>query len=147
MNLKITDGTLGVRPPVTKPHPGFLTEIGEERFRKLVDDHYNLIPKSSIAFMFPLDEEDFEEAKLNAADFLVQISGGEDYFNRRRGQPRMVGRHAPFRIDEESRKVWLNLYKGLLEELQEEGLTAAYIESFWEYLEVFSKWMVNTPSK
>ena len=40
LELKITDGVLGVRPPVTKPHPGFYFQVGEERFRKLVDDHY-----------------------------------------------------------------------------------------------------------
>ena len=97
--------------------------------------------------MFPQDDEDFEEAKVNAADFMIQISGGADYFNQHRGQPRMVGRHAPFRIDEESRKVWLDLYRGLLNNLQDEGANPEYIESFWNYLEVFSKWMVNTPSK
>ena len=49
MKLTITDGKIGVRPPVTKPHPGFLHEVGEERFRKLVDDHYDLIKNSDIA--------------------------------------------------------------------------------------------------
>ena len=58
MKLKITDGELGVRPPVTEPHPGFLYEVGEERFKKLVYDHYDLIKESNIAFLFPVFDDD-----------------------------------------------------------------------------------------
>ena len=148
MDLKITDGQLGVRPPVTKPHPGFFYEVGEERFRKLVNDHYELIRDSDIAFLFPvLDDEDFEQAKVNAADFFIQICGGPDYFNQHRGAPQMVGRHAPFRIDEPARRRWLELYAQVLPELEKEGINPEYIQSFWDYIDVFSIWMINTPSQ
>jgi len=147
MKLTITDGQIGVRPPVTKPHPGFLHEVGEERFKKLVYDHYELIKKSDIAFLFPIyDEDDFAEAKKHAFDFLIQESGGPDYFKQSRGDSQMVGRHAPFRIDEAGRKSWLSLYAGLLEVLVDEGVTQEYIESFWDYLDIFSMWVVNTES-
>ncbi|MEA3373067.1 MAG: globin [Campylobacterota bacterium] len=148
MNLKITDGALGVRPPVTKPHPGFFHQVGEERFRKLVDDHYEMIRPSDIAFLFPVhDEDDFQQAKNNAADFFIQISGGPDYFNQHRGAPQMVGRHAPFRIDEHARRRWLEFYQELLPPLEDEGVEPEYIESFWNYIDVFSIWMINTPDK
>jgi hemoglobin len=147
MKLTIKDGEIGVRPPVTKPHPGFLHEVGEKRFKKLVFDHYDLIKTSDISFLFPVhDEEDFADAKQHAFDFLIQISGGPRYFEQTRGEPRMVGRHAPFRIDEESRKIWLALYAPLLEALVEEGITEEYIQSFWDYLDIFSMWLVNTKS-
>ncbi len=147
MNLTITPGTLGVRPPVTKPHPGFFHQVGEERFRRLVDDHYDLIRPSDIGFLFPIhDDDDFDAAKKHAADFLIQICGGPDYFNQTRGEPRMVGRHAPFRIDEESRRRWLEFYAELLPALVEEGINEAYIQSFWDYLDIFSIWLINTPS-
>ncbi|SFV53294.1 Hemoglobin-like protein HbO [hydrothermal vent metagenome] len=147
MDLKITDGKIGVRPPVTKPHPGFLDEVGEDRFKKLVYDHYEAIRTSDIAFLFPVnDDEDFEEAKKHAFDFLIEISGGPKYFTQNRGAHQMVGRHAPFRINEENRKIWLSLYIPLLEELKEEGITEEYIKSFWDYLDIFSMWLVNTES-
>lgn len=147
MKLKITDGKIGVRPPVTKPHPGFLYVIGEERFKKLVNDHYESIKTSDIAFLFPIfDEDDFEEAKKHAFDFLIQESGGANYFAQTRGKSQMVGRHAPFRIDELARKSWLSLYAILLEELVDDGVSDEYIESFWNYLDIFSMWMVNTKS-
>ena len=147
MKLEISDGVIDVRPPVAKPHPGFFHEVGEERFRKLVFDHYESIKTSDIAFLFPIfDDEDFAEAQKHAADFLIEISGGPDYFTQSRGEHQMVGRHAPFRIDEHSRKVWLGLYIPLLEALEEEGINPKYIESFWNYLDIFSMWVVNTKS-
>ena len=147
MELKITDGALGVRPPVTKPHPGFFFQVGEERFRKMVDDHYEMIRTSDIAFLFPVnDEEDFSTAKKHAADFFIQICGGPDYFAQTRGEPRMVGRHAPFRIDESARRRWLEFYAVLLPALEDEGVSPEYIQSFWEYADIFSIWMINTPT-
>jgi hemoglobin len=146
MNLEITPGQLGVRPPVTKPHPGFYHQVQEERFRKLVDDHYELIRTSDIGFLFPIhDEDDFDAAKKHAADFLIQISGGPDYFNQSRGAPQMVGRHAPFRIDEHARRRWMEFYAQLLPALVDEGIDEEYVQSFWNYLDIFSIWMINTP--
>jgi len=148
MELKITDGLLGVRPTVTKPHPGFYDEVGEERFRTLVDDHYELIRVSDISNLFPVnDEDDFLQAKKNAADFLIQISGGPNFFEQSRGDAQMVGRHAPFRIDEYARRKWLELYAMLLPSLVDEGVTAEYVQSFWDYLDIHSTWMINTPSR
>ncbi|WP_297432140.1 globin [Sulfurimonas sp.] len=147
MKLTIRDGVIDVRPSVAKPHPGFFHEVGEERFRKLVFDHYESIKTSDISFLFPIfDDDDFAEAQKHAADFLIEISGGPDYFTQSRGEHQMVGRHAPFRIDEHSRKVWLELYIPLLEALEEEGINPEYIESFWNYLDIFSMWVVNTKS-
>jgi hemoglobin len=146
MKLEITPGKLGNRPPVTKPHPGFYHQVGEERFRKLVDDHYEMIRNSDIAFLFPVnDEDDFQQAKDHAADFLIQICGGPDYFNQHRGEPQMVGRHAPFRINEAARRRWLEFYAVLLPKLVDEGVSPEYIQSFWDYLDVFSTWLINTP--
>ena len=148
MNLSITDGVMCIRPPVTKPHPGFLHEVGEHRFKKMVFEHYDLIKDSSIAFLFPVfDDEEFEDAADNAFSFLIQICGGPRYFEKKRGKPQMVGRHAPFRIDESSRRVWLELYAGLLEPLAKEGINEEYIQSFWDYLDIFSIWMINTQNK
>lgn len=148
MELKITDGELGVRPVVTKPHPGFYDEVGEERFRELVDAHYELIRESDISALFPVnDEEEFMQAKKNAADFLIQISGGPNFFEQNRGEAKMVGRHAPFRIDEYARRKWLSLYAMLLPLLVEEGISQEYVLSFWNYLDIHSMWMINTPTR
>ncbi len=147
MKLEITPAPFGVRPPVTKPVREFLAAVGEERIRKLVSDHYDLLRTSDISSLFPVDnDEAFAAAKKHAADFFIQICGGPDYFNQSRGAPQMVGRHAPFRIDAHARNRWLGFYQQLLPQLQDEGIPTEYIESFWNYLDIFSIWMVNTPS-
>jgi hemoglobin len=144
MSLEISPAMYGAeRQPVTKPAAEFLLVMGEERLRKMVADHYELIKKSAIYNIFPQDDEQFELAKKHAADFMIQICGGPKYFNMSRGAPQMVGRHQPFRITAEARIVWLELYKEVIDELPiEEHLR----RSFWNYLETFSKWMINTPS-
>ncbi len=146
MNLEITYAQFGVRPPVQKPIPEFLIEIGEEGLRKLISDHYDAIKKSDIYFLFPQDDAEFEKAKIHSSDFMIQICGGPAYFNTNRGAPQMVGRHAPFAIDAKSRERWLELYKPLIEELKEKGSTETSLYSFWGYLNIFSIWMINTQS-
>jgi len=91
-----------------------------------------------------MDDEEFDEAKKHAQDFLIQISGGPNYFEQNRGESRMVGRHAPFRIDEAARQTWLRLYSCLLPQLVEEGISEEYVQSFWDYLDIHSIWMINT---
>lgn len=144
MNLEITYAQFGVRPPVTKPIPEFLIEVGEEGIRKLISDHYDAIKKSEISFLFPQDDAEFKQAKVNSADFFIQICGGPAYFNQNRGAPQMIGRHAPFRIDAKARETWLELYKALILELKEQGVTETSLLSFWGYLNIFSIWMINT---
>lgn len=148
MNFTITDGGSETEPlTVTKPYPGFYTEVGEERFRKLVNDHYEMIRNSDISFMFPVDyEEDFDKVKKHAADFLIQICGGPDYYAQTRGDPRMLSRHARFRIDQKGRQIWLECYAVLLPELEKEGISPKNIQSFWDYLNSFSILLVNTPA-
>jgi len=144
LNLDITYAQFGVRPPVIKPIPEFFIEMGEEGIRKLISDHYDAIKQSDIYFLFPQDDEEFEKAKIHSSDFMIQICGGPAYFNQNRGAPQMVGRHAPFAIDAKARERWLELYKPLIIELKENGVTERSLYSFWGYLNIFSLWMINT---
>ncbi|HRX11809.1 MAG TPA: hypothetical protein P5210_09180, partial [Draconibacterium sp.] len=75
------------------------------------------------------------------ADFFIQICGGPQYFNQNRGMPQLNRRHLPFKITAEGRIIWLNCYKEVLKKME---LAPEVLTSFWNYLEVFSKWMVNS---
>ena len=57
----------------------------------------------------------------------------------------MAKRHAPFAITPKARETWLKLYIPLLEELLEQGVSEESVQSFWNYLDIFSIWMTNTP--
>lgn len=141
MELKANTYPLGARPDVTKPHPDFLKELGEEGIRKMVSRHYDLMRESGISHLFPPTDDEFEKAKLRSSDFMIQICGGPEYFNQNRGRPMLINRHAPFAITAEGREIWLSCYR---QALLETKLPEHLIESFWNYINVFSAWMMNT---
>ncbi len=145
MDFRITFAPFGVRPDVVKPSPKFLEEVGEEGIRELVSKHYDSIKESSIYHLFPQNDEEFEQAKKNSSDFFIQICGGPKYFNKNRGAPMMSKRHSPFKITPYAREVWLTLYIPLMIELLEKGISKESVISYWNYLDIFSLWMVNTP--
>ncbi|MBN2765663.1 MAG: globin [Paludibacteraceae bacterium] len=141
MQPEIQQYPFGARPDVTRPNPEFLTFMGEDGIRKLVNRHYNLMSESSIAHLFPTDKAEFEAAKKRSADFFIQICGGPDYFNQNRGKPALIRRHAPFAIDAAGRQVWLECYHQALLEFD---IPKHLFNSFWNYIQVFSAWMINS---
>ena len=135
----------GVNPPVTKPDPGFLTDIGEEGMRALLDRFYMGLFKSPIKKMFPDSRDEMKKAGETSADFFIQICGGPTYFNQNRGAPQMRGRHAPFPITPHARLHWLITFEEALQPIIDQKLSSAEnIQSFWNYINVFSLWMINT---
>ncbi len=141
MDYTISNYIPGVRPGVTLPAKQMFILLGEDGMRKMVSDHYDLLKESEIKDLFPKNPVAFEKAKEHSADFFIQICGGPQYFNENRGMPQLNRRHQPFKITAEGRDVWLKCYKSVLEKLD---LPEDVLASFWNYLEVFSKWMVNS---
>jgi len=131
----------GVRPAVTLPTKQMLELLGEEGMRKMVSDFYDLLINSTLKDLFPKNPIAVEKAKEHSADFFIQICGGPQYFNQNRGMPQLNRRHQPFKITAEGREIWLNCYKEVLLKLD---LPSEVLLSFWNYLDVFSKWMVNS---
>jgi hemoglobin len=135
----------GINHPVTKPNPAFLTDIGEEGMRALLDRFYMGLYESPIRELFPKDRAVMKKAGQISADFFIQICGGTPYFNQNRGAPQMRGRHAPFPITAEARLHWLVIFEEALQPIIEQKLShAENIQSFWNYLNLFSQWMINT---
>ena len=141
MQFNISQGLVGTRPPVVKPSPKVLEFLGEQGMRKLISDHYDLLRVSNIKGLFPPSEEGFALAKQHSADFFIQICGGHPYFNENRGAPMMAARHQPFRITPEARKIWLESYIIVLSNLD---MPDDLKQSFCDYLDIFSIWMMNT---
>lgn len=84
-------------------------------------------------------------AAQHSADFFIQICGGPKYFNQNRGAPQMRQRHAPFRITPHARLHWLVTFEEALQPIINEKLSSEEnIQSFWNYLNVFSQWMINS---
>lgn len=127
-------------PLVEKPLPDFLLLLGEEGIRELVSDHYNLLVCSDIKDLFPSNIEELKFAKLKASDFFIQICGGEKFYNQNRGNPMLRKRHFPFDINPKAREVWLECYR---EALLKRDVPYPVLLSFWNYIDIFSLWMVN----
>ncbi len=140
MDFLISPYEFGQRPPVTVPSPEFLRLLTEEGIRKLVSDHYDLLSKSKVSHLFPRIDEALDKAKQRSSDFFIQICGGDPYYDKSRGKPMLAARHAPFAINQQARMVWLECYIGVLSKLE---LPDEVLESFWNYLNTFSFWMVN----
>lgn len=143
MNFHITEFLKGEQPPVTMPSPLFLELMTEQGIRKMVSDHYDLLRNSPVGHLFPQNDIDFEHAKLRSSDFFIQILGGTPYYKANRGQPMLTRRHEPFAITMEYRAIWLDCYRQVLQKLD---IPQEVLITFWEYLNVFSIWMVNTSS-
>jgi hemoglobin len=141
MELKITIEPFGSQPPVQRPPKEFLEQMTEEGIRKLISDHYDLLVQSEIKHLFPSDQYELVKAKKHAADFFIQICGGYPYFNENRGAPVLRKRHRPFKINMRGRAVWLECYQKLLPKLD---IPEELILAFWNYLDKFSLYMVNT---
>jgi hemoglobin len=141
MDFLITKYVPGQRPEVPLPSHEMFRILKEEGIRKLVSDHYNLLAKSEIKELFPQDAAGLERAKKNTSDFFIQICGGPMYFNKNRGRPMMYKRHLPHKITPLAREVWLGCYR---QAIQKQNLPEEVALSFWNYLDVFSKWMVNS---
>ncbi|MGB0990763.1 globin [Arcobacter sp. CECT 8989] len=141
MQYNVTPAQIGTRPQVALPNPKILEALGEEGMRKMVSDHYDLLRQSNIRGLFPPTDEGFEMAKKHSADFFIQICGGPRYFDMSRGAPRMVARHMPFAITQEARRIWLESYIMVLNGLD---LDEELKQSFWNYIDIFSIWMMNT---
>lgn len=141
MNLDITDFPVGARPMVPLPDMAFLEHLQEAGIRRLISDHYDALVRSPIADLFPSDAKKLAKAKQHSADFFIQICGGPDYFTQHRGQPMMARRHAPFAITPRARTLWLTCYQPLLSNLD---IPEPITQSFWDYLNLFSVWMINT---
>lgn len=144
MEFTITPATTNQRPKVELPNQEILSLIGEDGMRSLINEHYELLKESSIKDIFPPEGKALEMAKKHAADFFIQICGGPRYFDQSRGAPRMVARHAPFKITPEGRIIWLEKYAEVLKTVD---IPENVLKSFWNYLDIFSIWMINTPSQ
>lgn len=127
----------GGPPPVSPDIRKVYDSAGEEALRELVHLFYEEIETSAIRHMFP---EHLEESEKKAADFMVQVLGGPQYYTHNYQQPKMRQQHMPFEIDEKARRAWLGSYK---KALAKSAMSEKDKEIVWDYLNVFSTWMVN----
>jgi len=147
MGLEITPVIKGEAVEFKNPAKEFYDAIGgEEGMKKLMYDFYDKIYESDIAHFFPQDEDEFEQVKIKNSKFFIQICGGpkvyEDEAKGMNLNEYMVRLHDDFSINEKARIEWLGTMREALNEVKD--LDESIKESFWNYLDSFSKLTVNT---
>lgn len=131
-------------PQGVQPSPELYLKMGEAGIFKMLEDFYKELAKSSIKHLFP---EDVLKASQKSAAFFMFIMGGPPMYHEKYGPPMMRKRHMPFRIDEEARQVWLQCFKTVLVDADVKyNFPMEHMPGFWNFLDKFSAWMVNTKS-
>jgi len=113
---------------------------GEQFFVRLVDAFYASVESDEI--LRPMYPEDLTEAKRHLVLFLVQYWGGPATYMQERGHPRLLMRHAPFRIDAQARDAWLEAMGSALETVREE-LNDEQLSELQAYFDMAARQMRN----
>lgn len=128
-------------PTGPRPNPAIYEMMGEKNIFQLLEDFYLELGNSSIRHLFP---DNMVEASKKSAAFFVFLLGGPPLYHQKYGPPMMRQRHMPFKIDESARQVWLNSFKKVLNGHEAKySFPTEYLDEFWEFVDRFSKWMVN----
>lgn len=138
--LTITKMEFGQKPHFSLPKPIFLEELKEEGLVKLFNDFYDLLTESDIANFFPQEPEELAKVKAHNVKFFIEACGGPKHYSNTVGHFDMVKAHEPFSITRKARTEWLGCMQQILEKTP---ISDEAKESFWNYLEVFSKHTVN----
>ena len=143
VNYTITSAKMGERPKVTNPNKGFLETLTVKGFTNMIDHFYTEVLDCEIAHYFPDDEEELKLIKKRNGAYFMMMCGGDDrYISRFGGGFDQVKLHEMFSIPDKARTEWLGCWQTVLMPL-EGNVSDEDIQSYWNWLEVFSKHIVN----
>jgi hemoglobin len=122
----------------------FFEEVGgQETFDRLVRAFYERVRQDPVLWrMYPQD--DYEGAIHRLSTFLQQFWGGPRTYIEERGHPRLIKRHAAFKVNPDARDRWLGHMRAALDELALPPLQDA---TLWGNLDSEAHALVNTFSE
>jgi hemoglobin len=111
--------------------PSFYEAVGgRDTFVRLVDRFYDGVAADPVLRgMYPAD---LGPPRMRMTAFLAQYWGGPRDYSELRGHPRLRKRHAPFRMDADTRDRWLRHMRAAVDELR---LDPDHETQLWAYLE------------
>ena len=144
VDYTMTNAIMGERPKFNLPNPKFLEQVTQEGFKKLINDFYEEVIDSEIAYFFPTDDDELEKVKIkNGMYFMMMCGGSKDYLTKMNGEKDQVKFHDNnFSIPHKARYEWLGCWEIVLRPL-EKTIEHDLIQSYWNWIEVFSKHIVN----
>ena len=143
VDYKITNTTMGERPEFKLPDKKFLQQLTPKGFMEMINTFYGLVLDSEIAHFFPDDDEEIEFIKKrNGSYFMMMCGGDERYITKYGGDFDQIKTHEMFSIPNKARVEWLGCWMDTLKTI-ENKVEHKDIQSYWNWLEVFSKHIVN----
>ena len=143
VDYTMTKATMGERPEVILPNKEFLEQLTPEGFTDMINDFYPRVLSSEIAYFFPDDEDEIELIKRRNGSYFMMMCGGDDtYLKKYSGTFDQIKTHEMFSIPNKARTEWLGCWQESLQ-LLEGKIDDEHIQSYWNWLEVFSKHIVN----
>jgi hemoglobin len=143
VNYNYTTAVMGERPKEILPNKDFLEQLTPKGFMEMINDFYPIVLNSEISHFFPDDEEEIELIKQRNGSYFMMICGGDDrYLKKFSGTFDQVKTHEMFSITDKSRIIWLACWEEALKNI-EDKVDHEHIQSYWNWLEVFSKHIVN----
>ena len=138
-----TNAVMGERPKEIVPNKEFLEQLTVEEFQKMVDAFYDVVIDSEIAHYFPDDEDELALIKKrNASYFIMRCGGDERYISKYGGDFDQIKTHVMFSIPNKARIEWLGCWEEVMKDI-EDKVDHEHIQSYWNWLESFSKHIVN----
>ncbi|SMC09009.1 hypothetical protein [Nitratiruptor tergarcus] len=129
------------------PYEFFEAVGGVDGMKDFMYSFYDKIYESEIAHFFPQDEEEFAKVKEKNTLFFIAICGGPKLYegaSDKNLNEYMIEFHKNFSIDEKARIEWLGT---MMETLEELDIPKELKQAFWDYVDNFSKLMVNRSSE
>ncbi|MBD3842231.1 MAG: hypothetical protein IE909_10165 [Campylobacterales bacterium] len=120
-----------------------MQKLTPQGFQKLVDRFYEIVIDSDIAHYFPDDEEELAHIKKrNGSYFMMMCGGDERCISKFGGEFDQIKTHEMFSIPDKARIEWLGCWQEALKSI-EDSVDHDLIQSYWNWLEVYSKHIVN----
>ncbi len=127
------------------PDPGLYEAVGgEEGFARMIENFYDRIVESDIAFFFPQEEEEIGKIKEHNGKYFAEIAGGPKRYSEEMGHVDQIAMHKPFSINEKHRTEWLGTWREVLEEIAKD-VDPPLVESYFRFLDTYSKLLINRP--
>lgn len=118
--------------------------MGPQAIRDLIEGLYDLLYKSEIGTMFPEGDAGKADAVDRSTAFFTFLFGGPPVYQQKYGPPMMRARHLRFPIDDHARQVWLGCFHRAIDDaVKRNEFPVEHRDGFEDFLEKFSRWMVN----
>jgi hemoglobin len=126
---------------IAGPSREIFAAMGRDAIYRMLADFYRELAGSPIRDMFA---QDMQESSKRSAAFFVQSFGGPREYDELYGHPRLRGRHLRFPITEAARQIWFDCFQRILADAPSRyGFPAQHMDTFKEFLDHFSRWIVN----